>query len=158
PNITAGYRSGVSLHSHTLHSRESLDFIYRLTNRFAPLRSVLRRGENRHRTLHGYELDLRKAWWTPPLSAYDAWRLETENMRNRFGLDGLVSLTDHDNIDAPLMLRVLNECRNVPASVEWTVPVAGTFVHLGVHNLPIESARSVMSELAAYTAQPKDSQ
>ena len=144
PNVTANFRSGVSLHSHTLHSRETLDFIYRLAEGFAPIRPVLQWGQNRHRAFHGYELNLKKAWWTPPLSPHDAWKVETDHIRNRFRLDALVSLTDHDSIEAPLLLRVLDECRNTPVSVEWTVPAGGTFVHLGVHNLPVESARTVM--------------
>jgi hypothetical protein len=41
PNVTANFCTGVSLHSHTLHSRETLDFIYRLAEGFAPIRPVL---------------------------------------------------------------------------------------------------------------------
>ena len=48
----------------------------------------------------------------------------------------IVSLTDHDNIEAPVSLQVLDECRGTPISVEWTVSFGPTFFHLGVHNLP----------------------
>jgi len=46
------------------------------------------------------------------------------------GLRPLVSLTDHDNIDAGLALE------DEPISVEWTVPYERSIVHLGIHNLP----------------------
>ncbi len=148
------FRSAVSLHGHTLHSRESLDFIYPLAKRIAPVRIALKRGEARYRALHGSVLDLSRAWWTPPASPRDAWMLETRHIENRFDMDAQVSLTDHDNIEAPLSLRVLEECRRTPISVEWTVPYRGTFFHIGVHNLVPEGARETMRELAAFTASP----
>src|SRR5208283_547813 len=55
--------------------------------------------------------------------------------------------------DAPILLQHRAECRPVPVSVEWTVPFGGTFFHLGVHNLPVENARAIMTELAAFTEQ-----
>jgi len=151
-----GFRSGVSLHSHTLHSEESLGFIYRLAIGVAPIRMALQHGEARYRAVHGGDLDLRRAWWTPPLAVHHAFQLEQSQIQDRFGLRALVSITDHDNITGPLKLRVLSECERVPVSVEWTVPFRGTFVHFGVHNLPLESARDIMAELAAFTAIPAE--
>jgi hypothetical protein len=49
---------------------------------------------------------------------------------------------------------VLSECRNIPVSVEWTVPAGDTVVHFGIHNLPADSARQIMNELSNYTAKP----
>jgi len=147
------FRTGVSLHGHTLHSQEKLDFIYRLAKQFTPLRVALERGEDRYRRTHGAMLDLSRAWWTPPLSAYDAWKLETSHITDGFGLAPLVSLSDHDNIDGPILLQHREECRPAPVSVEWTVPYGGTFFHLGIHNMPVESARATMEDLAAFTAQ-----
>jgi len=65
-----------------------------------------------------------------------------------------VSLTDHDNIEAPMLLRVVPEARRIPVSVEWTVPFREATFHLGVHNLPSGSAESIMSDLRAYTLNP----
>lgn len=146
------FRTGVSLHGHTLHSKESLLFLYRLAQRIAPLRFALERGEARYRRLHGRPLDLSRAWWTPPLSAHEAWSIEARRIAEHFGLAPLVSLSDHDNIDAPILLQHREECRPVPVSVEWTVPYGGAFFHVGVHNLPLEKARAIMTDLAAYTA------
>lgn len=148
------FRTGVSLHGHTLCSRESLAFIYKLADRIAPIRSALARGMARYREIHGTELDLHRAWWTPPLAPHDAWLLEKHAIEERLGVNALVSLSDHDNIDAPLLLRVLDECRDVPISVEWTVPFDETFLHLGIHNLAPGTAREIMTDLEACTAHP----
>jgi hypothetical protein len=40
------------------------------------------------------------------------------------GLNALVSLTDHDNIDAPLGVRALDECRNIPSQINIANPIA----------------------------------
>jgi hypothetical protein len=148
-----GFRTGVSLHGHTLHSQENLSFVYRMAARIAPIRIALERGEAFYRRHHGAAFDFSRAWWTPPLSAYDAWAVETRQITERFGLRPLVSLSDHDNIDAPILLQHRAECRPVPVSVEWTVPFGGTFFHLGVHNLPVENARAIMTDLSAFTEQ-----
>jgi hypothetical protein len=65
-----------------------------------------------------------------------------------------VSLTDHDTIDAPLHLRVLDESRNLPISMEWSVPFGATKLHLGVHNLPADEAHHWVNALSGYTSGP----
>ena len=136
-----GFRTGVSVHGHTLHSQENLSFVYRMAARVAPLRIAVEKGEAFYQRHHGTAFDFSRGWWTPPLAAYDAWSVETRQITERFGMQPLVSLSDHDNIDAPILLQHRTECRPVPVSVEWTVPFGGTFFHLGVHNLPVENAR-----------------
>jgi len=145
------FRAAVSLHSHTLHSQETLFFLHHLAARFRLVRSALQHGQMQYRASHGSALDLHRAWWTPPLAAYDAWLLEHNEIQNRLGLHALVSLTDHDNIEGPLSLRVLDECRNLPVSVEWTIPYGPTFFHLGVHNLQSRLAQDLMAELRNLT-------
>jgi len=149
------FRSGVSLHSHTLHSHESLDFIYQAAARIPILSAVVRHGERVYREKQGARLDLTRGWWTPPLGAHDAWLLEKSHIE---GLDrrALVSLSDHDNIDAPVLLQALDECRGTPISVEWTVPFGPTFFHLGVHNLPPGKARDLWSEMERYGQEAQD--
>jgi hypothetical protein len=147
------FRTGVSLHSHTLHSRESLEFIYQAARRAPLLKAAIRHGEGLYRQRHGATLDLSRGWWTPPLGAHDAWLLEKSQIET-FGRDAIVSLTDHDNIEAPVSLQALDECRGAPISVEWTVPFGPTFFHLGVHNLPAERARSLWAEMDSYRQKP----
>jgi len=75
-------------------------------------------------------------------------------IENMLGLKSLVSLTDHDNIEAPIWLRTVPETAQTPISLEWSVPFAGTVFHLGVHNLPGAQAQAMMDDLAEYTRQP----
>lgn len=145
------FRTAVSLHSHTLHSQETLFFLHHLAVRFRLVRLALQRGKMQYRAAHGSVLDLHRAWWTPPLAAYDAWLLERNEIQNLLGLNALVSLTDHDNIEGPLSLRPLDECRHIPVSVEWTVPYGPTFFHLGVHNLQPRLAQGLMADLKNLT-------
>ncbi len=147
------FRTGVSLHSHTLHSRESLDFIYHAATRAPILAAAIRHGERIYQQIQGAPLDLARGWWTPPLGAHDAWLLEKSQIE-ALDQDALVSITDHDNIDAPLSLQVLDECRGTPISVEWTVPFGPTFFHLGVHNLPAGQARALWAEMNNYRQKP----
>ena len=156
-NATAAgrFRTGVSLHSHTLHSRESLDFIYRAAARAPILSAVIRHGARVYRQRHGATLDLTRGWWTPPLGAHDAWLLEKSQIE-ALDQNAIVSLTDHDNIDAPQSLQVLDECRLTPISVEWTVPFRSTFFHLGIHNLPPAGARALWRQMEGYTREPEE--
>jgi hypothetical protein len=147
------FGTGVSLHSHTLHSRESLDFIYRIAKHCAPAGWALRRGEARYQLLHGIPLDLRRAWWTPPLAPRDAYSVESDQI-GALGLGAVVSLTDHDDIDAPMSLQAMARPGDIPISVEWTVPFRNTFFHLGVHNIPFSRARATMDRLKAFTERP----
>jgi len=69
----------------------------------------------------------------------------------------MVSITDHDNIRAPMLLRTVPSARRIPVSVEWSAPYGGVQdFHLGIHNLPSSRARQWMQTLADYTAHPSD--
>lgn len=148
------FRTGVSLHSHTLHSKESLVFIEHASKRSALLRAVLREGRARYRKIHGRDLDLNRGWWTPPLAPMDAFRLESDQIGD-LDLNPLVSLSDHDDIEAGMSLQAMDATREVPISVEWTVPFGATFFHIGVHNILPQHARLVMRHLEEFTAQPE---
>jgi hypothetical protein len=67
----------------------------------------------------------------------------------------MVSLSDHDDIKAPLLLRSVLGERQSPISVEWTAPYGTQAFHLGVHNLPGSTASEWMQILAGYTAEPR---
>ena len=154
-NYHTQFRTGVSLHSHTLHSRESLDFIGRATANTPWLSGAIKKQSDKYRALKGRDLDLGRAWWTPPLSPLHAWKLEKAQIQDSLDLSALVSLTDHDNIHAGMNLKMLDETRACPISVEWTVPWGKTFFHLGLHNLPAGDAAPLMAELAVITARPR---
>ncbi|HLH41873.1 MAG TPA: hypothetical protein VKV74_02715 [Bryobacteraceae bacterium] len=156
PLLSRRFSAGVSLHSHTLHSKENLGILYRAARHWPLLQAAIRKGECRYREVHGAELDLTRAWWTPPLGPHQAWRLEAAQLEG-LNLHPLVSLTDHDDIEAPVSLQVLEECHGSPISVEWTVPFQNTFFHLGVHNLPPSSARGFFQEMDAFRRAPRES-
>jgi hypothetical protein len=150
PEIAARFRTGVCLHGHTMHSEECLSFLPRHLYQ-VPVASRVVRGYQ-----HGPEpaIDFSRAYWTPPLTPACAWRLEREQIAG-LSLRPLVSLTDHDNIEAGIALQV-SSAFEVPVSVEWTVPYESSILHLGIHNLPPNAVRSWMSVLAAYTASPDE--
>ena len=79
---------------------------------------------------------MRAAYWTPPLTPRLAFDLESRQIEDRLQLSALVSITDHDNINAPMLLRTVPSARHIPVSVEWTVPFYESAFHIGVHNLP----------------------
>jgi hypothetical protein len=100
-------------------------------------------------------VDFARAWWTPPLTPASALRLEREQIAG-LGLRPMVSLTDHDDIEAGLALGVTADPRDTPVSVEWTVPYRRTFFHLGVHNIPRHAAREWIATMAEFTATPRE--
>lgn len=156
--IRKEFRSGVSLHSHTMYSEESLDAAAPFLASIPYLKRAIQRQEAEYRRAHGVSLDLQHGFWTPPLTPRQAHRLEEKQIDSQFGLVALVSLTDHDDIRAGTQLRVLERFRSAPVSTEWTIPFGDTFFHLGVHNLPAGEASAIMQELAAYTARPDRSE
>jgi hypothetical protein len=156
-NSVPSFRTAVSLHGHTLHSRESLDFIERATANTPWLSGAARKHRAKYLALTGRELDLKRAWWTPPLSARQAWDLEKAQIENTLGLEALVSISDHDNIDAGINLHALDEMRDCPISIEWTIPFRRTFFHLGVHNLPVNAAKEMTRAMNEFTVRGRES-
>jgi hypothetical protein len=150
------FRTGVSLHSHTLCSQESLDFIGRATEKTPWLSGAIRKQRAKYRAVKGRELDLKRAWWTPPLSGRQAFDLEKAQIEHTLGMDALVSITDHDNIDAGINLHVMEQTRDCPISIEWTIPFRQTFFHVGIHNLPAEAAQDMTRTMNAFTETPSE--
>jgi hypothetical protein len=145
------FMTGVSLHSHTYHSRERLDFIPRVLGR-VPAADRLRRWlERRHHDGPEESVRYHAAFWRPPLHPHAAYDLEAGQIRS-LGLSPLVALTDHDDLEACADL--CNLGIEVPYSLEWTLPYGGTVFHIGVFNLPPAQARSLAAALADLTANP----
>jgi hypothetical protein len=150
------FRTGVSLHSHTNQSSETLDFLANFGNQFPVMRPLLSRMEQRVEQIHGVRINYAASYWTPPMTPKLAFDLETIQIE-KLGLGAMVSLTDHDNIKAPMLLRTVPSARQIPVSVEWSAPYGGMqSFHLGVHNLPSARAAQWMATLAEFTANPGD--
>ncbi len=152
-SVVYGYKTGVSLHSHTSHSVESLTFIHAMFLEYGMLRPIFRHYERLALKRYGLKLDFEAAHWRPPLVPRMAFDLESKQIRG-LGLYPLISITDHDDIQAPLLLRTMPSSRHIPVSLEWTVPFGTTAFHMGIHNLPSAEAQSWMERFAAFTAAP----
>jgi hypothetical protein len=150
---TQGFQCGVSLHSHTNQSRETLDFLAKWGNQYQWVRPVLSRVERRTKGLLRVSLDYAASYWTPPMTPKLAFDLESRQIE-KLDLRPMVSITDHDNITAPMLLRTVPSARQIPVSVEWSAPYGEQSFHLGVHNLPSAKAAKWMETLADYTANP----
>ena len=154
PDAPKGFKTGVSLHSHTNQSKETLDFISELSKDWGILQPVMRWCESRSHRLSGIQPDYARSYWTPPLTPSLAFDLERKQIEEKLQLPGLVSITDHDDISAPLLLRSLPSARHIPVSVEWTVPFGTTAFHLGIHNLPSATGVEWMERMREFTAMP----
>jgi hypothetical protein len=158
PHAAEGFTAGVSLHSHTNQSKETLDFIAELSTEWGFLQPVMRWCEQRCLRMTGIRPDYARSYWTPPLTPRLAFDLERTQIEEKLQMQAMVSITDHDDIMAPMLLRALAAARQIPVSVEWTVPFGpvGTpsAFHLGIHNLPSATGQAWMQRMEAFTAIP----
>lgn len=149
-DLVRQFAGAVCLHGHTMYSEECLDFLPRYLKRIPAV----------SRLVTDYQqqglVDFARAYWTPPLTPASALSLERQQIAE-LGLRPMVSLTDHDNIEAPIALQLTAPSAGVPISVEWTVPYQRAILHLGVHNLPPADARHWLAVMAAYTKSPDES-
>src|ERR1035437_1585651 len=120
------------------------------------MRPLLARLERRSQANHGMAVNYSAAYWTPPLTPKLAFELESKQIE-KLDHDPMVSLSDHDNTKAPMLLRTVPSARQIPVSVEWSVPYGGVQdFRLGIHNLPSARATEWMATLADFTANPSD--
>ena len=133
PEAGGGCTTGVSLHSQTLFSRESALPLGRLLDASVVAKLIIHKAHRRHGA-NPIEEDLSRIWWTPPLTPRQELDVEARQIEDRLGLNPIVSNSDHDAIDAPLQLQVMQRADLVPVSVEWTVPYRNTYFHVGIHN------------------------
>jgi hypothetical protein len=152
--ITRRFNTGVSLHGHTNRSRESLFFLAEFMQRNALTRFAMKHLDRRAQRAASIRPTLSQAYWTPPLPPLEAFIVERKQIEEGLGMQSLISLTDHDNIEAPLLLRVVPEARRIPVSLEWSIPFENTILHLGVHNLPAAEAAAWVKRMNAYTQHP----
>ncbi len=151
PEAALPFRSGVSLHGHTRHSRENLGFIGEFLARHRPLRSWIDSQRDYCNCTSGIRLDFDRAYWTPPLCERQAHEVEARQIE-ALGLRPMVSLSDHDSIDACTLLRTRPEFQDTPISTEWTIYWGAAVFHLGIHNIPPSVATSLMGAMSEATA------
>ena len=141
------FRSGVSIHSHTHFSKENLGFIPYYASRIPWVAGRVIGACERYRDRNGTDLDFTRAYWTPPLSPEEVWSSEVGQIEDDLGISALVSITDHDSIDAPKSME-----HRLPMSMEWTIPFGNGYFHLGVHNIEAGLEDEVARELQRFTA------
>lgn len=143
--------TAVSLHGHTSLSRENLDFIPAYLRSVPVVGALLRMIEERRQRDRASSDSI---WWTPPLPPSEVFRIECRQMEHGLGHRALLSITDHDEIAACRVVHLLYGADAAPISLEWTVPLGPSFVHLGVHNLPAARADAMFAAMRAFTAAP----
>jgi hypothetical protein len=156
PRAARGFVSGISLHSHTNQSKETLDFLANLGNQYPLIRPLMARAERYCEEKQHFTLNYSRSYWTPPLTPKLAFELEGRQIEN-LDIAPLVSITDHDTISAPMLLRTVASARHIPVSTEWTVPFGDDQAfHLGIHNLPSGAGVAWMKTFESFTANPSN--
>jgi hypothetical protein len=148
-NLASRARTGVSLHCHTEHSKEMLDFIPHYAQKLPIIAQFYRKEDAKYKEKKGRDFAyyFSSAYWSPPLTANGVYEIEKRQIEEA-GIAAMVSLTDHDSIDANI---TINESETAPISLEWTVPFEYGYFHVGVHNLPKDRARELTETLLDYT-------
>jgi hypothetical protein len=151
-DLSKNAKTGVSLHCHTQFSREMLDFVPHYAEKIPIVSHFWKKERDRYVEKEGREIDFETAFWSPPFDENQVYSAE-KNQINKLGLNAIVSITDHDNIGANLILNETLPNESAPISLEWTVPFEYGFFHLGVHNLPKDNALDISKQLLDYTFQ-----
>ncbi len=148
-------KTGVSLHCHTQFSKEMLDFLPHYGERLPIINFFWRRERDNYLKREGKPLSFETAYWSPPMTENDVYSIEKEQIE-RLGLNPIISITDHDTIEANLKLYEHTANEVAPISLEWTVPFDYGYFHLGVHNLPKNNALDITKQLLDYTFNEKN--
>jgi hypothetical protein len=138
------------MHCHTEHSKEMLDYVPHYDEKFPIISYYWRKERDKYQEKEGKAIDFSTAYWSPPLTAQGVYDIEGSQI-NGAGLEAIVSLTDHDSIDANLEVNRERGSSRAPISLEWTVPFDYGFFHVGVHNLPEDRAIEITKTLLDFT-------
>lgn len=149
-DLSAKAKTGVSLHCHTEYSKEMLDFIPHYAEQLPIIATFWRREQTKYTAREGRPIDFTTSFWSPPLSPKGVFDIERDQIEG-MNLNALVSLTDHDSIDATLEVNQVAPETDAPLSMEWTVPFEYGFFHVGVHNLPKDRAEEITTTLLDFT-------
>ncbi|CAN5397582.1 hypothetical protein BH20ACI1_BH20ACI1_05590 [soil metagenome] len=149
-DLSKDAKTGVSLHCHTEHSKEMLDFVPHYADKLPIISYFWNKERIKYTKREGKPPDFSSGYWSPPLTPQEVYNLEKKQM-NEVGLDAVASITDHDSIDANLKICETTANEQAPISLEWTVPFEFGFFHVGVHNLPKDRAVELTKILLDYT-------
>jgi hypothetical protein len=96
----APFTTAVSLHAHTRYSREVMALIPSYLDRIPVVAPLARREMQAYARRHGRPIDFSKGWWNPPVEPGEVVASESEQIAGTLGLAPIVSITDHDTIEA----------------------------------------------------------
>jgi hypothetical protein len=149
-NLSREAKTGVSLHCHTQHSKEMLEFVPHYADKLPVISYFWNKERIKYYEREGKFPDFSNGYWSPPLTAQEVFNSEKKQINNT-GLDAITSISDHDSIDANLELNEKTPNETAPISLEWTVPFEFGFFHVGVHNLPKDQAVELTKTLLDFT-------
>lgn len=127
-----------------------LDFIPHYAEKLPIISFFWHRERDSYLEREGKGIDFSTAYWSPPLSPQGVFDIEKKQIEDA-NLNGIVSLTDHDSIEAGLAVNQNESSMNAPISMEWTVPFEYGFFHVGVHNLPRDRSAELTETLLDFT-------
>ncbi len=143
-------KTGVSLHCHTEHSKEMLDFVPHYADKLPIISYFWNKERQKYLKREGKSPNFSTGYWSPPLTPVAVYNHEKKQI-NEAGLEAIASITDHDSIDGNLQICETTANEQAPISLEWTVPFEYGFFHVGVHNLPKDRAVELTKTLLDYT-------
>src|SRR5215207_2731022 len=114
-SLASKAKTGVSLHCHTQYSKEMLDFVPHYAEKLPIISYFWKKERDKYLKEQGKGIDFSTAFWSPPMTEEDVFRIEKAQM-NDAGLEAIVSLSDHDSIDANLKLNEQNANAVAPIS------------------------------------------
>ncbi|MEP6850832.1 MAG: hypothetical protein ABI999_18380 [Acidobacteriota bacterium] len=147
-------KTGLSLHCHTEHSKEMLDFVPVYAEKMPIIAQFWLKEREKYTEKEGRAPDFSNAYWSPPLTSEKVFEIE-KNQINQVGLEAIVSITDHDSIDGNMRMNAEAAHPAAPISLEWTVPFDYGYFHVGVHNLPRDRAVELTKTLLDFTFTPE---
>lgn len=142
-------RTGVSLHCHSMYSKEMLDFLPIYAEKIPVISHFYKKEQEKYAGKQAGGINFETAFWSPPMTPQMIYDSEKAAL-NEAGLEAIVSLTDHDEISGCSMIDA-----DVPVSLEWTVPFEIGFFHLGIHNMPKDRADEITQQLLDFTFKPE---
>src|SRR3954452_13808392 len=87
-NLASKAKTGVSLHCHTEHSKEMLDFIPHYAVQLPIISYFWKKEQIKFRQQRGRDIDFSDAFWSPPLDCHRVYNIEKQQIHN-IGLNSI---------------------------------------------------------------------
>lgn len=148
--ITSLARTGVSMHCHTRHSKEMLDFVPQYAAKLPIISHFWKKESVKFEEKNGKPIGFSNSHWSPPMTAEGVYASERTQIEGA-GLSAIIAITDHDSIKGSTSAGNGSTPETAPISMEWTVPYEYGFFHVGVIGLPADRSDELAKMLLDYT-------